>query len=192
MAHVHKAVYTIAIPPSTERCSYRKRLAVRWKGRKRQWVYGLVCKDNPNRCRVESAKWYITYLDENDEEQTVPGYEDKAATESRMAELVRTAARIQAKLLPPEAAVEPAAMSELLDEFEQHLIDDGRSNRYAHDRKLYVERVANAAGAERPADLTPARVTAAVATVRRELSLSPLTAGYHVSAAKQFTRWLAV
>ena len=82
-------------------------------------------------------------------------------------------------------------MSELLDEFEQHLRDDGRSKRYAHDRRLYAERVSDAAGAERPADLTPARVTAAVASIRRNLSLSPLTAGYHVSAVKQFTRWLA-
>jgi integrase len=109
-----------------------------------------------------------------------------------LAERVKTAARVHAGLLPPEASVSRVSLPELLDEWGRHLRDSGCTAKHSRDRPLMVSRVVEAAGAVRPADLTPAKVVRAARVVREALDLSPLTAGYHLSACKQFTRWLAV
>lgn len=192
MPHVYKPVYTRPIPAGAERCTHKKKPAVRWKGRGGRVMIGVICEGNPGRCRVESAVWHIVYTDHAGREADEPGYADRAATEALLAERVRTAARVSAGLLPAEAASgrTAATLTELLEEFGRHLADGGATARHAKDRTLYARRVCESVGAVRPADLTPAAVIRAVASLAGELGLGRRTRHHHVSAVKQFTRWL--
>jgi integrase/recombinase XerD len=192
MGSIARPTYTRPVPKNAERCTVKDRPGVRWKGRGGKWVYGVVCEDNPARCRVEAQNWYCYYTDSKGKRRSKKGYADKTATEAMLAQIVQREARIHAGFLPPEAASAPSAIPDLLAEFERHLADSGSGPRYARDRALYALRVLRAAGVTRVSELTPAKVVRAVAAVREDLALSPLTAGYHLSATKQFTRWLAL
>jgi integrase len=100
---------------------------------------------------------------------------------------------VGAGLLPASSASgrHAATMTELLEEFGRHLTDGGATPRHARDRTMRAGRVIAAAGAVRPADLTPGAVIRAVARIAEELGLSRRTRHHHVSSVKQFTRWLA-
>ncbi len=189
MAHVYKPTWTTKIPEHAISCTVRGQPAVRWKGRGGVKV-GVVSA--PGRCRVESAKWYVSYRDAGGQDQHVPGYADKGATEALMAKLVQQAARIASGLLPPEAVKPRVTLAKLLDRWRDYLTAHGGTEKHAVTQRLRVEKICSAAGAERPADLTPAAVIRAVAKVKRETDLSARTAGHYLGAVKAFTRWLCV
>jgi integrase len=190
MGHVYRPTYTREIPPGAE--PVRGKPAVRWKGRGGVWVYGTPCRGKPGRVLVESSKWRISYTDHEGVSRDVPGYTDRAATDAKLAELVKTSARISAGLLPPEASSPRHDLPELLDRWKAHLAAEGTAENAARQRRR-AERVCKGVMAARPADLTPAKVRAWIATERkRNARFGGTTAGHHVGAVKAFTRWLCV
>lgn len=193
MARVYRPAYTVAVPKNATPCVVKGRPAVRWKGRGGAVRVGVVCADNPARCRVESAKWYASYRDADGVERCVPGYADKGATEALLAKLVRQAAQIGSGLLPPEAAQPRATLGELVGRWADYLRDAGGGEKHVARQRQRVEAVIAGVKATRPADLTPARVSGWVARQQRERRDFGKRTGYHyVGAAKAFTRWLAV
>lgn len=76
MAYVFKPKYTIPIPANAERIEIKGRACVRWKSRGRT-VVGEVCERNPERCRVESGKWWVVAVDQHGQEHKRPGFRDR-------------------------------------------------------------------------------------------------------------------
>jgi integrase/recombinase XerD len=195
VAHVFKPVYTKPIPAGAERVKHRDGPAVRWKGRGGKWVTALVCADNPARCCVEAARWYVEYADHDGRPQRKKGYTDKGATEALMAELVRQSARISSGLLPPEAAQPRRTVSELVDRYRDYVHANGALAVCADRARQRVRDVCDGVKAVRPSDLTPIAVQGWLAERRAANShkgypFGKTTSGHYLGAVKSFTRWL--
>lgn len=196
MAHVHRQTFTQAVPTGAEPVTVKGRgPCVRWKGRNRVWQVGELIPGKPGRCRVESAKWYVTYFDPAaGRERTAPGYADRAATEALMAQLVRTAARIDAGLLPPEAAKPKLPLADLLDRWHRHVRHGGASAEGAKRQRGHARAVLDGIRAAKVSDLTPSAVLEWVEGQRESggrqgTGISAGTAANYIGAAKSFTRW---
>lgn len=150
---------------------------------------GSVLADDPTRCSVEAPCWYVAYSDHEGRQQKRKGYQDRAATEQLMAEIVRDVERIRSGILPPEAAKPRRSMDELLTLWQETLGAEGTA-KYARTERVRAARVVKAVGASRPADLTPAAVTRAVDKIRKAEGFNGQTLAHHVKAVKGFTRWL--
>lgn len=92
MPKVFRRKYTRPIPANAKRVTIKGKHgedvpAVRFKGRDGRTITAPVATD-PTRCRVESPIWYGLVNGE-----PVPLYSDRAASESRLADLVRQADR---------------------------------------------------------------------------------------------------
>jgi len=192
MAHVHRQTYTKPIPAGAERVTVKKTPCVRWRGRTGEWVVAEVIPEKPGRCRCQSAKWYVTYYDHAaGRERTVPGYTDRAATDALMVSLVRTAQRVDAGLLPPEAQRERLTMAELLDRWQRFIRHKGATEAGAHRRRQRAGAVAEGVGADRPAQLTPSAVLEWAGAAKEEHDWSDGSVIAYLSAVKGFTKWLA-
>src|SRR5262245_12000336 len=86
--HVFKQQYSRTIPENAERLVHDGRPAVRWKGRDKRWVVGYLIEGKPDRCLVESKKWYGRV--DGDE---VPLCANKTVAEQMLTEKLRKAAR---------------------------------------------------------------------------------------------------
>lgn len=192
MAHVHRQTYTQPIPAGAEEVVVKGRPLLRWRGRNREWVLAEPIPGKPGRCRVASRKWYVTYFDHAlGRERTVPGYEDRAATDALMVRLVATSARVDSGLLPPEAARPRLTLSELLERWRQFVRHRGATELGAYRRWQRARDVVEGVGAARPADLTPSAVLAWVGAEAAARKWAAGSAVCYLSAAKGFTRWLA-
>jgi integrase len=185
VAHVHRPEYTTAIPAHAA----RKGTAVRWVGRGGKAKAGVVCADNPARCRVKAECWYARYTDAAGARHDVKGFPDKAATEALLARLLQQSARVAAGLLPPEAAAPRRTLAELLALWEDTMAAE-RTAKHARTQRVRAERVVAAAGATAARQLTPAAVARAVAAACGALGLGAASRAHHLGAAKAFTRWL--
>lgn len=197
MAHVFRPEYTRPVPPHAERCTHKGRPAVRWRGRTGRPVVGVICAENPARCRVESPVWRLSYAGPDGRPAGESGYTDRAASEAKLAAKVKTAARVAAGLLPPQALAPPATLTELLDRFHAHVRHAGATVEGARRQWQRARDVCRGVGAVRPADLTPAAVLAWLGGLKaadrhHRKPFGPATAANYLSSAKSFTRWLAV
>lgn len=195
VAHVHRQTYTKPIPAGAEHVTIKGRPCVRWRGKSKQWQIGELIPDNPGRCRIESAKWYVTYFDHSArKERTVPGYVDRAATDALMAQLTRTSARVDAGLLPPEATKPRLTLTELMDRWHRYVRHGGASEEGARRQRRRARAVADGVKASKPADLTPSPVLEWIEEQRESggrsgEGISAGTAANYIGAAKSFTRW---
>jgi integrase/recombinase XerD len=197
MAHVFRPTYTKPIPPNAERIKLKGQPAVRWKGRGGKWVTALLSSENPKRCRVEAARWYVEYTDHDGRLRRKKGYTDRPATEALMAELVRQSARIESGLLPREAAQPRRTLTELIDRYAAYIRANGSGPRPPEQARQRVSDVCAGVGAVRPADLTPVAVQGWLAARVSEnehkgYPFGQTTAGHYLSTVKAFTRWLAL
>ncbi|AWM35848.1 Tyrosine recombinase XerC [Gemmata obscuriglobus] len=196
MGRVHRKQYTKPIPAGAERVTVKGVPCVRWRGKSKQWQVGVVLPGG--RCRLESANWYVTYFDHTKgKEVTVPGYADKAASEALLAQLVRTSARVDAGLLPPEAVRPRLSLTELLDRWHRHVKHGGASDEGARRQRRHAQAVCDGVSAAKPADLTPSAVLEWIEAQRESGGrsgdgISVGTAANYIGAAKSFTRWCCV
>lgn len=192
MAHLFRPVYTQLIPPHAIPLKHKGKPAVRWKARGNRIIVGVVCADNPARCRVEGDCWWVAYTDAAGAKHKVKAYPDKAASEGMLAKLVQQTHRIAAGVLPPEAARERLTLPELFDRWRDYLVADGGTEKHAKTQHVRINLVATAGGFVYPADFKPAATIRALAKVRADLGLSGRTADHYLGAVKAFARWCAV
>ena len=196
MPHVARPTYTRTIPAHAEKCTYRGRAAVRWKGRKTKWVYGLLCA-KPGRCIVESSRFRIWYTDHENRPRSIRGYADRGASEHRMQELASQAERIHAGLLSPQAMRPRLGLTELLDRWERYIHSNGSSEKGARTQRGRAADVCDGVEAIRVIDLTAGVVLEWIGERRKAnrhkgRAFGPSTAAEYIGAVKSFTRWCAV
>ncbi len=202
MAHVHKQTFTKPIPEGAEQVTIKGRACVRWRGRTKDWQIGEIIPDKPGRCRIESSKWYVTYYDPSiDDTRTVPGYTDRAATDALMVTLVRTAERVDAGVLPKEAARPRLTLSELLSRWHRYVLNLGASVEGAKGQHDRAKAICEGVGATRVSDLNPTGVLEWVGARRAGRGVnskgkprpawSSATAANYIGSAKSFTKWCA-
>ena len=198
MAHVFRPEYTRSIPPNAERILHKGKPAVRWKGRGGRWCIGIVCADNPKRCRVETPCWYIAHTGPDGKPaKPIKGFTDRVATEAKMAELVKRSARIAVGVLPPEAATEKLTLAEYLDRWRRYITHQGAAETGAARQFQRARDVLDGIEALKAAEITPSAVLAWIDSKkgpnrRSTKTFGAGTAGNYIGAIKSFTRWLCL
>jgi integrase len=196
MAHIFRHVYTQKIPQGAEHLMLKGQAAVRWKGRNGKWITGIVCENNSIRCRVESSKWYFEFADHTGKTQRRAGYVDKAATEELCQKLSRTAMRIDAGLLPAEAASPRLPLTELLKRWRNYIESQGASEKGAKRQWQRAKDVCDGIGAIRVKDITPTKVADWIDEKRKadrhKKRFGQSTASNYIGGIKSFTRWCAI
>jgi integrase len=196
MPHVRRPTYTRPIPATAEPCQVSGKPGVRWKGRRGQWVYGVLSR-TPGRCLVRATRFHVFYTDHENRPTREKGYADRGAAEHRMRELATTAERIHAGLLDHRAARPRLGLSELLERWRRYIAASGAQERGARRQWQQAAAVCDGIGAVRVSDISPTAVLEWLDDRRRanrhgKRAFGPSTAATYLAAVKAFTRWCAL
>jgi integrase len=143
--------------------------------------------------RKRGKVWYYRFMDADDSRPERRGCPDRRATEEMAREAESQAAKTRAGLIDPKAERLAAAgrrpILEHLDDFIGALTAKGGDPRHVRQTRTYAARVIELAAARVIPDLAPSGVMAALGTLKaRKLSARTLNA--HLTAIRQFARWL--
>lgn len=89
----------------------------------------------------KSAKWWGRYRDARGVEKRVPLAKDKSAAQSMLNELVRRVELEKAGRLDPYEELAKRPLSEHVDEFEQHLIDKGVTEKQVFTARSQIGKI---------------------------------------------------
>jgi integrase len=203
MARLYKPTYTRAIPPHavpvTITRNKKKVKCVRWTQRGGRIVTAPLAADG-TRCLVEVDCWWVEYRDHTGKRCFEECFKDRRASEQKKLDIETRVERVQSGNLPPSTlAIVSQTIADLLDEWEAHLINKGRSSSYVTQMTERVARAVAEMGASRPGDITATKVEKYLARLRaegrdyrqKESGSSVQTSNHYLAHLKQFTRWLA-
>ena len=143
--------------------------------------------------RKRGKVWYYRFVDADGIAHERKGCTDKRETESMAAAVESQIARVRCGLSDPKqerlAAAERKPILTHLDEFRDALASKGGDEKHVRQTRLYSARVIGKAAAVSISGLTQSAVMAALAALRSE-GLSARTLNAHLTAVKQFSRWL--
>lgn len=122
------------------------------------------------------------------------GTTDKRAAERLAAKLTADSMLAREGIVDPRAGQFAAAGRRPIDahieDFIQYLRDKNSTDQHAADRESQIKRLITVMGADRLADLSPARVQRAIAKIREERKVSLRTLNRYQVAIKSLSRWL--
>lgn len=191
MAHLARQLYTCRVPAGAEKSRVKGKPGVRWKRKNNTWQQGVLIEGKPGWCRVESAKWYVYYTDENGKRRQRPGFTDRNATQSLLSQIVQKVEQIKSGLLPPEVSRPKLTLEELLDRWAKHARHTGVSPQGAVRTRQRAQAVVAGVGARQPSDITPSAVLAWI-NQRRAGGMANGTGANYIASVKSFTRWLVI
>ncbi len=147
-------------------------------------------KDAPGavKKKEKSKDWYGTYRDANGILQHARLCSNKAAARQMLAELEREVEQQRAGLSSPFAEHAKRPLAVHLDDFEQSLRNKGNTEEHCCSTRQRAVAVINGCRFLFPGDISASRVQAFLAELRRRLSQQSVN--HHLTAVKQFTRWL--
>ena len=143
--------------------------------------------------RKRGRVWYYRFVDADGVRRSAKGCPDRRETEAMAAASEAEAAKIKAGLIDPRAILyrdhESQPLAVHLDDWRASIVGKGSGGKHAEKTRMRAGRVLSLGRIDRPSQLTPSRVHAALATLRTE-GLSTETINHHVRAVKGFARWL--
>ena len=142
------------------------------------------------RCRVASPTWYGQFKDADGIRQRVPLCENKAASETMLAELIRAAGMGRAGFRDPFAEHRKRPLAEHLGDWEASLRANGRGDDYLSLKLGRVRAILDGCKFTFTADLSADRLELFLAKLRKEEGRSVQTSNDYLQAVKQFVHWL--
>jgi hypothetical protein len=143
--------------------------------------------------RKRGRNWYFKFTDGDGRRVERRGCPNRRATEEMARDAETEAAWIRAGLTDPKAerlaAAERRAIKDHLAEFAAALDAKGGDPKHVRQTRTYASRILDSAAIRAISDLAPSAVMAALGTLK-ERGLSARTLNAHVTAIKQFARWL--
>ena len=153
--------------------------------------YSDKCPRSGKRIKRRTAKWYGWYKDpQSGKTIRVPLSEDKAVAQQMLAQLIANVERGKAGLADPFTEHRRRPIREHVEDYRTDLRNRAVSPAQVQLVCSRILRVIDLAGLETVADVSPAKVQAAIAHLRQQDNRSIQTANFYLQAAKQFTRWL--
>ena len=153
--------------------------------------YSDKCPRTGKRIKRRTAKWYGWYKDpQSGKTIRVPLSEDKAVAQQMLAQLIANVERGKAGLADPFTEHCKRPIREHLEDYRQDMRNrevTASQVQLVHSRIL---RVIELAGLKTLADVSPARVQAAIAHLRQQEDRSIQTCNFYLQAIKQLCRWL--
>jgi integrase len=143
--------------------------------------------------RKRGRCWYYRVVDADGVRHERRGCPDRRVTEGLAAAAEAEVARIRCGLSDPKAARLAAAERKPilthLDDFNAALASKGGKPKHVRQTRLYAARVIHLAAVVSVSGLTSSAVMASLAALRSD-GLSARTLNAHLTAVKQFARWL--
>ena len=179
MASIFKPTYTKPLPPNPV-IVQRKRDGVKCphvRITKRGTTAYYPLTEKGDRYLVPLTKWYVRYLDHNGDEQTVPGYADRRATEQLAARLEREAAQRAEGLAGPQDGHHRRPLADHVEDYGRFLIAKGDTPEHANKSLAHLRAVVDGCGWERVTDLQPSALVEFLAALREDEQLPDLEPG---------------
>jgi site-specific recombinase XerC len=143
--------------------------------------------------RKIGRNWFYRFIDANGVQRERKGCSDRRATEGMAAAAEAEVARVRSGLLDPKAerraAAERKPILAHLDDFTAALTAKGGDPKHVRQTHVYAARVLNLAAVRSVSGLVPSAIMAALGALR-DKGLSARTLNAHLTAVKQFARWL--
>ena len=128
-----------------------------------------VAKDSPGAGKTteRSTKWYGKYRDGNGIVRVVPLYTDKAASRSRLAELVRRSDRKESGLADPLEEHARRPLSDHVEDYQRCLVVKENTADHVELTMARIQAIVKGCSFQRLADLSAQRVVEWLADARR-------------------------
>ena len=177
-----------AIPKDAKIITRNGRRYARWTNT-RGATHTRPLNETGDRIVCESRHWYVRLKDSDGKLLEWKAYTDKTASRALEVELFMKLERGEAGLLDPMGDHRKRSLTEHLVAFEAHL--EAKDNTTDHiDRTVErCRKVFTAIKASVIGDITPGRVEACLASLRRD-GLSVSSSNHYLRAVRNFSRWL--
>jgi site-specific recombinase XerC len=143
--------------------------------------------------RKRGRVWYYRVVDAEGVQHERKGCPDRRMTEAMAAQAEAEAARVRSGLSDPKAerlaAAERKPVHAHLDEFAAALSAKASDPKHVRQTRVYAARVIDLSDVRGISRLVPSTVMSALGTLR-DRGLSARTLNAHLTAVKQFARWL--
>ena len=193
MARIFKHTYTKPLPEGAELFTRKGKRHARFKDSKGKTAAAPLSKDG-KKVIVDTAKWYIEYMDANGKRCRVPGYTDRKATEQKATELERTAERVRSGYRPKEHDELAKPLAEHLTDFKASLLAKGTSPKQAQQVHNRVKRILEGCRFVLWSDLSASKLQSFLADLRQDKEdkkgMSAQTSNWYLQAAKAFCSWM--
>ena len=187
MAHVHKPTYTAPIPTGAKIVTRKDQRLARFKRKGRMVEAPLT--DDGQKCRLETAEWYVRYKTADGKWKREKGYTDRQATDALATRLEKGVARNREGLTDPFEKHRRRPLLDHLDDHRTTLAARNCTPEHTYQVISRATRIINGCGFEHMDDLSASSVQAFLAELR-EGGISAQTSNHYLRAIKQFSRWL--
>ncbi len=177
-----------AIPKDAKIITRNGRRFARWTNT-RGTTHTRPLNEKGDRIVCESRHWYVRLKDSDGKPLEWKAYTDKTASQALEIELITKLERGQAGLLDPMGDHRKRPLEEHLVDFEAHLEAKGNTTDHIDRTVERCRKVFTAIKANVIADITPGRVEACLAGLRRD-GLSVSSSNHYLRAVRNFSRWL--
>jgi integrase len=141
--------------------------------------------------KKRASKWYGWYKHpDTGKTVRVPLSEDKAVAQQLLARIIADLERGKHGLVDPYAEHRKRPLTEHVEDYRQDMANREISPAQVKQVCSRILRVLDLAGLKLAADITPAKVQAAIAHLRRVENRSAQTCNFYLQSIKQFCRWL--
>ena len=141
------------------------------------------------KAKGKSAKWWGQFKDAHERLKRVPLSIDKVAAQAMLSKLVQRVEREKAGLVDPTEEQRKRPLSDHIKEFESYLRNKGVGERQVVESLAKLRRLVADRKWPRIGDMTAGGVLEFLGQLRRD-GLSAQTYNNHLTAIKQFSRWL--
>jgi integrase len=153
-------------------------------------TYSDKCPRTGRRIKKQTKKWYGWYKDRDGRTVRVPLSEDKAVAQQMLAKLIANAERGRAGLVDAFAEHRNRPIREHVEDYRTDLRNREVSAAQVQMVCSRILRVVELSDLKSIADVSPAKVQAAIAHLRQQENRSIQTCNFYLQGMKQFCRWL--
>ncbi len=153
-------------------------------------AFTVPVNDRGDRIVIESRQWYVRFRMPDGGWKEWKAYNDKTASGVLEAQILRKLERGEVGLTDPMDDYARMPVSEHLDAFEQHLVAKNNSPDHIERTVARVRLVLDGIGAKTIAGITPGKVEAELARLRKDEGLSISSSNHYFRAMRSFSLWL--
>jgi hypothetical protein len=122
-------------------------------------VYKGIDPETGQQTERRSEKWYADYRDADGKRRRVPLSTDKASSQARLAEILRTVERQKAGIVDRIADVLEDSACDHIDEFREHLVGKGRDDKHISETIRHIRKALSETGCVILGDLQQAEAS---------------------------------
>ena len=191
MAHLRRRPYTIPLPEGAKIITIKGKSFAEFRTKRGKLVRGELTQTRKGqRVRLLSRRWYGEFYDPTGRLHVVPLYTDQAASQMKLADLIKRAERGDAGVADPFEEHRKRPLADHLEDFKRFLTSKGNTDGHARKTGNRVKAILDGCGFTFVAHLSPSAVVDWLALQRTQGTIGIQTSNYYLRDMKAFCRWL--